>query len=66
VLWIASAQFLAHLLIRAVPEAAKILSDLDGAAGWGEEGEGDRYSPRSEARRLGEAEQLLQFGGGDD
>src|SRR4051794_25248055 len=64
-LWITPAQFLAHLFVCAVPEAAKVIGDLDGAAAGGEECEGDWGAAGAEAGGFGEAEELLQFGGGD-
>src|SRR3954471_18937228 len=65
-LCVAAAQFLAHLLVRAVPEAAQVLCDLDGTSARREQRERDRRAMRSDARRLGEAEELLKFGRGDD
>src|SRR3954447_6080771 len=56
---VAAAQLLAHLLVRAVPEAAEVLRDLDGTSAGREQRERDWRAMRSDARRLGEAEELL-------
>src|SRR5258708_3666694 len=63
---VARAELPAHFLIGAVPEAAQVLCDLHGTAGGGEEGECDRYSLRAEVGRLGETEELLQLGRGEN
>src|SRR4051812_33508873 len=63
---VAATEFLAHLLVRAVPEAAQILRDLDGTSARRQQSERDRRWVRANARRLDEDVQLLQFGGCDD
>src|SRR5207302_7112364 len=63
---VARAEFFAHFLVRAVPEAAEVARDLDRASVGREQLEGDRHLARPDARRFGEAEQLLQLDGGED
>ena len=63
---VAAAQLLAHLGVRALPEAAQVARRLDGPAVRREQLEDDRHLPRADPRRLGEAEQLLQLRRRDD
>src|SRR5438552_3362585 len=58
---IPSAQYLSHLRIRAVPEAAQVPGKLNGSAVGREQRQGDRFAPWTDLRRFGEAEELLQF-----
>src|SRR5207253_3218174 len=57
---------LPHFRIGVVPEAAQVARDLHGTSVRREQLERDGSLLRTEARRLGEAEQLLQFHGGED
>src|SRR3954451_6478505 len=61
---ILSPQLLPHLLIRAVPEAAEVARDLHRPPRRREQLERDGGAV--DARRVGEAEELLQLDGGDD
>jgi len=61
---IARAQLLPHLLVRAVPEAAEVARDLHRAAG--RESSSKVTGGTVDARRVGQAEQLLQLDRGHD
>ena len=58
---VAAAQLLPHLRIRAIPEAAQIARELDRPAVRREQREDDGFALTADARRLGQAEQLLQL-----
>src|SRR5438067_3695978 len=58
---VATLQFLSDLRIGPVPEAAQIAGDLDRPSVRREQREHDRFAPPADARRVGEAEQLLQL-----
>ena len=58
---VAAAQFLPHLRVGAIPEAAQIARDLHRPAVRREQREQHRLAARADARRLREAEQLLQL-----
>src|ERR1051326_7713590 len=60
------AQRLPHFLVRAVPEAREIARDLHRPSVRREQLERDRHLARTDARRGDEAEELLEFDGGED
>ena len=63
---IPSSQFLSHLRIGALPEAAQVTRHLDRPAVRREQREDHGLAARPDRRRFGEAEELLQFHRGGD